>query len=54
MAQDSKLFRFDPAREHTWQQVADFTAAGLRKITRLAVSPKGDRLALVAQTDKKQ
>jgi dipeptidyl aminopeptidase/acylaminoacyl peptidase len=49
MAQDSKLFRFDPAREHSWQQVADFAAAGLRKITRLAVSPKGDRLALVAQ-----
>jgi dipeptidyl aminopeptidase/acylaminoacyl peptidase len=49
MAQDSKLFRFDPAREHSWQQVADFAAAGLRKITRIAVSPKGDRLALVAQ-----
>jgi dipeptidyl aminopeptidase/acylaminoacyl peptidase len=50
MAQDSKLFRFDPAREHSWQQVADFASAGLRKITRIAVSPKGDRLALVAQT----
>ena len=53
MAQDSKLFRFDPAREHSWQQVADFTSAGLRKITRIAVSPKGDRLALVAQTETK-
>jgi dipeptidyl aminopeptidase/acylaminoacyl peptidase len=49
MAQDSKLFRFDPAREHAWQQVADFAPAGLRKITRIAVSPKSDRLALVAQ-----
>jgi dipeptidyl aminopeptidase/acylaminoacyl peptidase len=49
MAQDSKLFRFDPAREHSWRQVADFTPAGLRKITRIAVSPSGDRLALVAQ-----
>jgi dipeptidyl aminopeptidase/acylaminoacyl peptidase len=51
MAQDSKLFRFDPAHPQDWQQVADFTAAGLRKITRLAVSPKADRLALVAQTE---
>lgn len=50
MAQDAKLFRYDPARAGgDWQQVADFTAAGLCKITRLAVSPKGDRLALVAQ-----
>ena len=51
MAQDSKLFRFDPAREHSWQQVADFSAAGLRRITRLALSPKADRLALVAQIE---
>jgi hypothetical protein len=49
IAQDSKLFRFDPAGAHTWQQVADFAAAGLRRITRIAVSPAGDRLALVAQ-----
>jgi dipeptidyl aminopeptidase/acylaminoacyl peptidase len=50
-AQDAKLFRFDPAHPQGWQQVADFTAAGLRHVTRLAVSPRGDRLALVAQTD---
>jgi hypothetical protein len=50
MAQDSKLFRFDPAHPTGWQQVADFTVAGLRKITRLALSPKADRLALVAQS----
>jgi hypothetical protein len=49
-AQDSKLFRFDPAHPTGWQQVADFTNAGLRKITRLALSPKADRLALVAQS----
>jgi hypothetical protein len=28
--------------------VADFAAAGLGEITRLAVSPSGDRLAIVA------
>jgi dipeptidyl aminopeptidase/acylaminoacyl peptidase len=54
MARDSKLFRYDPAREHTWQEIADFASAGLRKITRLALSPKGDRLALVAQNGSSQ
>jgi dipeptidyl aminopeptidase/acylaminoacyl peptidase len=51
MARDSKLFRYDPAGEHTWQEIADFAPAGLRKITRLALNPKGDRLALVAQNE---
>jgi len=51
MAQDSKLFQWNPAAPATdWQQIADFSAAGLKKITRLAVSPKANRLALVAQT----
>ncbi|MCA1566227.1 MAG: hypothetical protein LC803_11440 [Acidobacteria bacterium] len=51
MAQDSKLYRLDPAAASPdWRLVADFSAAGLKKITRLALSPKADRLALVAQT----
>ncbi|HYO99456.1 MAG TPA: hypothetical protein VER76_04655 [Pyrinomonadaceae bacterium] len=55
MAQDSKLFRYDPAAPaFGWQQLADFSAAGLKKITRLALSPKADRLALVAQTSAAQ
>jgi dipeptidyl aminopeptidase/acylaminoacyl peptidase len=52
MAQDSKLYQLDPAQPSAgWQLVADFTAAGLKKITRLALSPKADRLALVAQSE---
>ncbi|HEY9404009.1 MAG TPA: hypothetical protein VIQ24_15220 [Pyrinomonadaceae bacterium] len=52
MAQDSKLYQLDPAAPSPgWQLVADFSAAGLKKITRLALSPKADRLALVAQVD---
>jgi dipeptidyl aminopeptidase/acylaminoacyl peptidase len=52
MAQDSKLYRLDPAAPSpAWQLVADFTAAGLKKITRLSLSPKADRLALVARID---
>lgn len=52
MAQDAKLFQYDLAAPAAgWQPVADFSAAGLKKITRLAFSPKADRLALVAQTE---
>ncbi|HZG50888.1 MAG TPA: hypothetical protein VEZ40_02020, partial [Pyrinomonadaceae bacterium] len=55
MAQDSKLYQLDPAAPAAdWQLVADFSAAGLKKITRLALSPKADRLALVAQTGAAQ
>jgi dipeptidyl aminopeptidase/acylaminoacyl peptidase len=49
MANGSKLFKWNPAKDAGWQEVADFASAGLKTITRLSVSPKGDRLALVAQ-----
>jgi hypothetical protein len=49
MASGSKLFKWHPSKDAGWQEVADFAGAGLKAITRLAVSPKGDRLALVAQ-----
>jgi WD40-like Beta Propeller Repeat len=48
MAQDSKLFQCDFKVNSDWQEIADFADAGLKGITRLAVSPKGDRLAVVA------
>ena len=52
MAQDAKLYQLDPAAPSAgWQLLADFSSAGLTKITRLALSPKADRLALVAQTE---
>ncbi len=35
--------------EGEMHEVADLAALGLRSVTRLAVSPKGDRIALVAQ-----
>jgi len=31
-----------------WTRVADLAARGMRGVTRLAVSPKGDRIAIVA------
>lgn len=52
MANDSKLFKYHPGRDKDWVEVFDFAAARLKGISRLAVSPKGDRLALVAQPMK--
>lgn len=48
MAQGAKLYQWRPERGPEWEEVADFTAAGLRNVTRLAVSPRGSQLALVA------
>ena len=36
------------AGEPGWRAVADLEALGLRNVTRLAVSPSGDRIAIVA------
>jgi len=47
-ASGTKLLQWDPRRGSEWEEVADFAAAGLTTITRLAVNPKGDRLAIVA------
>ena len=47
-ASGTKLYQWDPQRGADWEPVADFAAAGLTNLTRLALSPKGDRLAIVA------
>jgi hypothetical protein len=47
-ASGTKLYQWDSQRGGDWEAVADFAAAGLTNVTRLAVSPKGDRLAIVA------
>lgn len=33
---------------HHLEEIADFAGAGVTRITRLAVNPRGDRLAIVA------
>jgi len=43
----TRVLRWDPQAAH-WVPIADFAAAGVTSITRLAVSPAGDRLAFVA------
>jgi len=47
-ARGTKLFQWNPRRGESWEEVADLAGAGLTNVTRLAVSPKGDRLAIVA------
>ena len=52
MARDSKLFS-RPKSDWAWVEIGDFSNAGLRNITRIAVSPKGDRIAVVARRENR-
>lgn len=48
MGRDARLYAYDPSTDEDWRLVADLSAEGIASITRLAVSPDGRRLALVA------
>src|SRR6266404_4057402 len=48
MANESKLFGRTKS-DFAWVELADFSHAGLKNITRIAVSPKGDRIAVVSR-----
>lgn len=45
MGKDNKLYTYTPERDQDWQEVNELD--GVTGITRIAVSPKGDTLALV-------
>ncbi len=49
MAQGAKLYRPTVGDRGAWKESADFSAAGVNRISRLAVSPDGSTLALVAE-----
>jgi WD40 repeat protein len=49
MAKDAKIFKWNPLSDKDWMQVADFSEGGLKTLTRIAVSPKGDRIAIVGR-----
>ncbi len=49
MAKDAKLFKWNPLSDKDWVQVADFSEAGLKSLTRIALNAKGDRIAFVAR-----
>jgi len=47
MGQDNKLFFYKPAASNSWTEFADFEEYGYQGITRIAVSPKADKIAVV-------
>ncbi len=51
MGKGSKLYqhRVSDASPQPWREIADLSEYGVRAITRLAISPDGKRLALVAE-----
>jgi Tol biopolymer transport system component len=48
-ADSTRILAYRPASDSTWVPLSDFAAHGIRRITRIAVSPRGDRLAFVAE-----
>jgi len=52
MGKDSKLFAVVPLSGNNWTEVADFSKAGVKRITRITVSPDGSRIALVVADSK--
>lgn len=49
MGKESKLFIVTPLSGEKWTQADDFAVPGLQGVSRIAVSPKGDRLAMVVR-----
>lgn len=49
MGQGNRLYAFHPGRDAEWTLIADYGAEPFSDITRVAVSPQGDRLAFVAR-----
>jgi len=47
-----KLFYFHPLYDTAWQVVSDLSIYGIQQITRLAISPDGKQLVLVATKSK--
>ena len=47
MGRGSILYSFDPKEQMDWVQIADLSDYGLDEITRLAISPKMDKIVIV-------
>jgi hypothetical protein len=48
MARESVIYAWEPAGR-AWTSIGDYSSLGVRGISRIAVSPKGDWLAFVAE-----
>ena len=53
MGKDAKLFVVKPLSGQKWSEAEDLSAAGIKRITRIAVDGSGKRLALVGVVEKK-
>jgi hypothetical protein len=49
MARGSRLYLWIPGQSETWREIEDLASDGLSEITRLAASPDGQSLVLVAE-----
>ena len=49
MAKDGILYSFNPKLNNKWVETSDLTTFGITNITRLAVSPNGNKLAIVGE-----
>jgi len=47
MGDGKRLYKFDPAKDKDWVEMANLSDYGIKDFTRIAVSPKGDLLAIV-------
>jgi hypothetical protein len=47
------LFAVVPLSGTQWAEVADFSKAGIKRITRIAVNSSGSRIAVVGVIDQK-
>lgn len=48
MSLAGKIFIFHPEHQITWQEIADLSIYGIEAVSRLAISPDGTRIAVVA------
>ncbi len=46
-AKGSKIYKFNREKDISWKEIADLSYLGLRNISRMAVNPNGNKIALV-------
>ena len=51
MGKGSVLYNFDPYNHSDWVRIADLSNYGLKGITRLAISPKADKIVIVVEEE---
>ena len=49
MGKENKLYQYELSRNLGWIEIADLSKYGLNKISRIAVSPKKDKVAIVVE-----